>query len=110
MKNGLYKVSFKTQLGEGAGVVVLDNGKIRGGDSRMFYTGTYNESASTFAGSVVTAKHSDAAGAPSIFGLDGGVHMCIKGRSTDTSVEMTGMAREAPGVTFEAKLTLLSET
>jgi T3SS negative regulator,GrlR len=109
MKNGLYKVSFKTQLGEGSGVVVLENGKIRGGDSRMFYTGTYNESASTFAGAVVTAKHSDVPGATSLFGHEGGVSMCIKGRSTDTSAEMTGMAREAPGVTFEAKLTLLSE-
>jgi hypothetical protein len=41
MQTGLYKVNFKTPLGLGAGVVVLENGMIRGGDSSMFYRGTY---------------------------------------------------------------------
>ena len=40
MKDGLYRVEFQTQRGAGAGVVFLEGGALRGGDSQMFYTGS----------------------------------------------------------------------
>jgi hypothetical protein len=43
MQNGLYWVEFRTPLGSGAGVVVLQDGNLRGGDSSMYYFGTYTE-------------------------------------------------------------------
>ncbi len=42
MKDGLYNIEFATHLGSGAGVVVLRDGKIRGGDSSMYYVGDYS--------------------------------------------------------------------
>ncbi len=33
MQNGLYRVEFRTPLGSGAGVVVLQDDNLRGGDS-----------------------------------------------------------------------------
>lgn len=41
LNNGLYRVTFRTPLGEGAGVAVLLDGKIRGGDSAFAYSGRY---------------------------------------------------------------------
>lgn len=39
MEEGLYKVLFQTQLGQGTGVVTVREGRLRGGDSVMYYTG-----------------------------------------------------------------------
>jgi hypothetical protein len=41
MRDGLYKVYFETPLGANFGVVHAVDGKIWGGDSSMFYVGSY---------------------------------------------------------------------
>jgi hypothetical protein len=108
MQNGLYKVAFKTPIGSGAGVVVIQNGSIRGGDSSMFYSGTYVERGAEFTATVVSKKHTSVVGIDSVFGKDT-VTIALKGSSTDNSALLTGVAREAPGVSFEAKLTRVDE-
>lgn len=42
MIEGLWSVHFKSQNGEGAGVVVFETGRILGGDSNFIYLGQYN--------------------------------------------------------------------
>ena len=40
MKNGLYIARFSTPMDDGAGVIVIQDGEVRGGDSGMYYFGT----------------------------------------------------------------------
>jgi hypothetical protein len=41
LKDGFYKVDFAAGLPGVGGVVVLENGAIRGGDDQMIYSGSY---------------------------------------------------------------------
>jgi hypothetical protein len=106
MKEGLYSVRFQTPMGAGAGVVFLQGGKLRGGDSAMWYTGQYTDSAGRFTASVAVARHS--AGMPSVFGVDR-VSISLAGTSTETSAQTNGSAPQAPGVSFSANLSWLSD-
>lgn len=46
---GLWTVEFGSTIGQfGAGVVVLQNGIVRGGDNAYYYTGTYEQHGSRF--------------------------------------------------------------
>ncbi len=69
MRNGLYKIEFTTPRGPGFGVVVLNNGKVQGGDTSMYYNGTYEMTGDQFKGSVAVRRHSP--GLPPVFGLAG---------------------------------------
>jgi hypothetical protein len=42
LENGTYIVRFATPMGEGAGVIYMEDGKARGGDSLIAYVGSYN--------------------------------------------------------------------
>jgi hypothetical protein len=108
MQNGLYKVEFQTQRASGAGVVVLEGGKIRGGDSAMYYVGSYKESGTDFSADVEGRKHSSPPGMVSVFGVDH-THITLKGKISGNSATMTGTAKEAPGVAFQAKLSRLAD-
>ena len=68
MREGLYRVQFHTQLGTGAGVVFLQAGKLRGGDSRNFYVRTYAQSGNHVTAEVTTDKHTEIPGLASVFG------------------------------------------
>lgn len=100
MRNGLYRVHFQTPRGGGAGVVALQDGKISGGDSRIYYTGTYSESGVQFTAQVKTDAHTPTPGMVSVFGVDR-VNITLKGTSTGDSAQLTGTAAEAPGSVFK---------
>jgi hypothetical protein len=44
MKNGLYRAQFQTSLATGNGVVFVQDGKILGGDSSLYYIGVVSVS------------------------------------------------------------------
>jgi hypothetical protein len=48
LRNGSYSAWFRTPQGEGTGVVVLNDGKMIGGDTVIAYTGSYVEEGDTF--------------------------------------------------------------
>ena len=109
MENGLYKVAFRTPIGEGYGVVVLENGTLRGGDSMMFYVGKYTENGGQFTASVDVDVHSNVPGMVSVFGPGRNrVHIDLKGQSTDNSADANGSSPQAPGVSFSTSLTRLA--
>jgi len=108
MENGLYKVEFQTQLGSGAGVVFLQNGKIRGGDSAMFYVGSVSEQGDDLTAEVEGNLHTNMPGTRSVFGFDK-THIKLKGKGAGRSATFTGTSKEAPNVSFQAKLTKLSD-
>ncbi len=108
MRDGLYKVAFQTQLGAGAGVVVLQGGRLRGSDSRIYYTGSYTEAGDQFTAQVATELHTNTPGLASVFGRDH-TNISLRGTTKGDSAQMTGTAAEAPGVSFQAVLTRIAD-
>jgi hypothetical protein len=108
MQNGLYKVEFQTPLGVGAGVVFLQNGKIHGGDSAMFYVGNVAETGNDLTAEVEGKLHTNVPGMSSVFGANH-THINLKGKGSGNAATFTGTAKEAPGIAFQAKLTKISD-
>ena len=108
MDNGLYKVRFETPRGAGTGVVALVDGHVRGGDSSMFYYGTYTLQDGVFTADVVTNVHTIAPHKPSIFGRDI-VHLHLEGAFLHDFAQIKGHPREAPEIELKATLTRLSD-
>jgi len=106
MKNGIYKASFQTTLSQGFGVVVISDGTVKGGDSSMYYVGTFKETGNQFTANLHVRKHSSVPGISSVFGVDD-VHLTLQGTSTNTSANVEGNADEAPSIQFQAQLNLL---
>jgi hypothetical protein len=106
LPDGFYGVRFKTPRGEGAGVVTLTKGQLRGGDSALAYSGTFSQNGDTFTATVTTSRH--AQGMLSVFGIDS-VKIGLTGKSSNTSATCTGTAAQAPGLTLEAILTRISD-
>ena len=106
MKDGLYKVQFTTQLGSGAGVVVLRDGRLYGGDSGMHYVGDYTLNENHFAADVRTDRHTS--NLSSVLDVDR-AHITLTGTYSNESVEAEGSARENPGVSFRANLQFLCD-
>jgi hypothetical protein len=57
-----------TEPAEGTGIVVLNDGKLTGGDTVLAYNGTYFQNGDRFSASVRTQRHSP--GQPSVFSID----------------------------------------
>ena len=108
LRTGLYKVEFTTQIGAGVGVVVLDQGRLRGGDIAIAYLGTYTEDGDSFSADVQTLRHSSPPGVVSVFGNDD-LLVQLKGASSGTTINLEGSSHAAPGVTFKAVLTHLGD-
>ena len=104
MKNGLYKVEFATPADAGFGVIALNSGKVQGGDSAMYYYGTYSESGSQFTASVEVKRHSS--GMLSVFGRDN-LTVNLVGTSDGDDAQLTGTSPHVPGVPLKVRLRLL---
>jgi len=100
MQNGSYSAWFRTQLGEGVGVIALSDGVLTGGDSVSRYTGAYALDGDKFTASIAARRCTQG---PSVFGIDN-VDLRLSGKSTPTTASCTGTAEQAPGLTFEATL------
>lgn len=56
--NGIYRVGFRTRIGEGTGTIYLVNGNIYGGDAVVAYWGTYRVEGNRFIATISTKQHS----------------------------------------------------
>jgi hypothetical protein len=108
MRDGLYKVHFQTPRGAGDGVIVLKDGQLRGGDSLIYYVGTYTQNGDRFSADVKTDAHSNNPNMQSVFGMNR-VRINITGTTKGDSAQMTGTSPDAPGVNFQASLTRLAD-
>jgi hypothetical protein len=108
IKNGMYKVFFKTALGEGAGVIITENGTIRGGDSAFYYLGTYHQHAGHIEAQVTGKRHSP--GLPSVFGPNqASITLTGQSQGDEAHYDFKGSSPEAPGVIISALLTKLAD-
>src|SRR5260370_38371144 len=106
LRNVSYSACFRSRQGEGTGVVVLNDGKITGGDNVSAYTGSYDADGDRFTASLAIGRHTQ--GQPSVFGIDN-VDLTLAGNWTPTTASCTGTAKQAPGVTFEAVLIRIAD-
>ena len=108
MRDGLYKVDFKTPLGFGSGVVHLVAGRIWGGDAGLYYVGNLNEDGNQFKATVRVDRHTHNPGIVSVFGMDR-VTISINGTSSGDVGTASGTAKEAPGVPFQVQLKRIAD-
>jgi hypothetical protein len=109
LQDGLYRVSFETPLGEGAGVVVLREGQILGGDSLRHYAGSYTQTGNRFSATIQVNRDTlSDLGARSVFGRED-VQISIQGESgeDDSVAVMAGSSPQVPDVPFRATLVRL---
>jgi hypothetical protein len=60
IENGIYSLAAVSIDGEGVevgGVLILDNGKVQGGDSYVFYIGTYESFDGKWKGEMISREH-----------------------------------------------------
>ena len=90
--NGLYSIQIEmTDGGHGraTGVIMLFDGKIAGGDSYFYYTGSYTADRGKWRGELITNEHTKSAGARPLFG----------GRSLVVAVGLAAGGRRTGGAT-----------
>lgn len=104
MIDGFYSVVFEAPLGMGGGVLVLEGGILRGGDSTVYYTGNYTDEGGAMAASLRIGTHLNLPGHTSVFGIPE-ADLKVTG---DTSVggEISGSATspQAPGITMTFRM------
>jgi hypothetical protein len=108
MRDGLYKVQFRTQSAIGFGVVFAPSGTLWGGDAGLYYVGSYTVNGNKLSAKVETNRHSNPQGIVSVFGIDH-VHIALEGTVNGDTISTTGKAAEAPAVSFQAILTRIHD-
>ena len=110
MRNGLYRVEFTAgQVGGGGGVVVLQDGKLLGGDSATSYVGTYSLEGNLFTATVQIINGVLPPNMTFIFGPNGGV-LALSGTATDTTAKAVGVSPQLPaGITLNCQLQWVAE-
>jgi hypothetical protein len=71
IKNGLYSIRIEMRdgkRGHATGVVILYDGRILGGDSYFYYTGSYSFKDGKWRGELITHQHTEAVGVNLAFG------------------------------------------
>jgi T3SS negative regulator,GrlR len=107
--NGLYVFEIEMRdgkRGEARGVVVLCDGRIMGGDSYFYYTGSYSFRGGKWRGDMTVNQHTEAVGKPLAFG--GREVTCgFSGDYFSGGAQVEGMALVGKtSVSFVARLTL----
>lgn len=107
--NGLYIFDIEMRdgkRGQARGVVMLCDGRIMGGDSYFYYTGSYTFRNGKWRGDMIVNQHTEAVGRALAFG--GREVTCgFSGHYSAGGAEVEGMALVGKTtVTFTARLTL----
>jgi hypothetical protein len=108
MRQGLYKVEYHTVHGAGCGVIYATSGKLRGGNSAFFYSGTYSGEGDAIQIRVTTARYNPDPSFKSLFGVDM-VTLALRGKNNGAMLDFEGNALQFPGVDFKAILTRIGD-
>src|SRR4026209_2035823 len=114
MKLPIWLYSIQIEMTDGGhgrahGVIMLFDGKIAGGDSYFYYTGSYTAERGKWRGELITNEHTKSAGARPLFG--GREVTCgFTGSYSADAADVNGTALVGKtSVAFHAKLALRSE-
>jgi len=108
MRDGLYRVGFRTNLGTGSGIILLKEGRLVGGDSGSYYLGTYRVEGSHFTADVEINRHTSGPGVRPIFGIEH-AKIRLEGDGAGDEAIMHGTSPDAPQIAFEAVLKRLAD-
>lgn len=108
MIEGLWSVNFirPDQLTYGGGVVVFETERVFGGDTSMYYLGSYLYAAGKIKGNVVVKRHNDFL--PGIFETDE-ITLTIVGNVTKTSIEADAFLDSDPSQSLKIEFIKLAE-
>jgi hypothetical protein len=109
VRDGLYALGIEMtgiKRGHATGVAMLRDGRILGGDSYFYYTGSYSFSRGKWRGEMMVHQHSEAPGLNLVFG--GREVSCgFTGTYSDGAADIDGTALVGSySVPFRARLTL----
>jgi hypothetical protein len=94
---GLYSITFGTAEGAiGDGIAVFANGKVRGGDSVYFYTGTVRSSSGEAIEADIHVQKYGTVG-ESVFGNLREFRLILTGNATTSQFVLSGHMVESPG-------------
>jgi hypothetical protein len=107
--DGLYSLGIEmsgARRGHATGIVVLQDGRIMGGDSFFYYTGSYSYRSGKWRGEMIVHQHTDAPGLNLVFG--GREVSCgFTGTYSGATADIQGTALVgSTSVPFHAVLTL----
>lgn len=108
MQNGIYCATFSIAGESEAGVVVLRDGSLSGGDSGSYYIGDYSVDRDIFQANVKINVHTKKPDLFYVFGDEEG-EVTISGTATETSVTATGTSPQLEGITFDCNLRLIAK-
>ncbi|WP_169568809.1 GrlR family regulatory protein [Sneathiella limimaris] len=103
MQEGLYTGEFETPFGKGTGVLHFSNGEINGGNSALFYVGTYSVDGNTLNAEVRTKRFTISGEVASIFGVDD-ITIHMEGEIDGDTIVIDGVADEVPDMQMRGKL------
>ena len=99
----LWSLEFVSGLGsEGGGVVVLEKGKVIGGDNNYFYIGSYNLNNNKF-NATIDIKHYHGSHNP-IFGKSDELIIKLEGDYNEEEMLLTGHILEEPSMEIHVRL------
>jgi len=110
ISNGLYSIHLKILDGVPGGltgVMLLNDGRILGGDAFFYYVGSYSSSAGRWKGQMVNQEHTPARGEDPVFGgHEIGIGFAGTCDARDAVLEGTALAGKR-SIRFEARLELI---
>ena len=109
VRDGLYTLGIEMsglKRGHATGIALLQDGRIMGGDSFFYYTGSYSQSRGKWRGEMIVHQHTEAPGLNLAFG--GREVACgFTGTCSEGAAEIDGTALVGSySVPFRARLTL----
>jgi len=110
--DGLYTLGIEMtgiKRGHATGVVVLQDGRIMGGDSFFYYTGSYSQHRGKWRGEMIVHQHTEAPPGLSLVFGDREVTCGFTGTYSDGFADIDGTALVGTfSIPFRARLTLKS--
>ena len=97
MQEGLYRIRYRTPLGESGGVCMFQKGQIVGGGQVLYIVGTYEVRGTRFTGEFVARKHANVRDLSPVLGLND-FHVHLEGTVTDGYGQLTGTIVERPDI------------
>lgn len=101
--DGLYKAEFQTPFGKGGAVFFLSEGKLRGGNSALYYVGKYSFAGSQFSATLQTKRHTYDLKVASVFGMDE-LTITLEGQVNGDTISIDGIADEVPDIQLHGKM------
>jgi len=110
MLDALWSVRFiSNSMSTGAGVIIIKNGKIVGGDSQYYYIGELTLTDDIVNAEVTATIHTRIPGLESVFGQIDSFVLGLSGKAKPKEINLTGTMLGSPTATINIVCTRLTD-